>query len=90
MDETLFLNDPGAILREVLVELERAKAKHPRWPKHIVARAAIVSEESGELIREAIQSKYERKGKTRAEFKAAMRKEAIQVAATAIRFIKNL
>jgi hypothetical protein len=37
----------------VLSELSRATAKHPVWPTDNVKRAAIVSEEAGELIREA-------------------------------------
>ncbi len=82
----------GPIIDEILAELKRAKKKHPSWPDHIVARAAIVGEESGELIREAVNYKYELPNDPE-ERKASidrMRKEAIQTAATSIRFIESL
>lgn len=91
MDNSLFPG-PESIHREILAELAKAKKKHPRQPKHVVSRAAIVNEEAGELIQLTIQYKYERKRYTRTpeEWRALMRKEAIQVAVTAIRFIENL
>ena len=80
------------ILQAILDEVNRAKRKHPRWPEHIVARAGIVCEEAGELIREAVNFKYERESgeESRQQGLDAMRKEAIQTAATAIRFLQNL
>jgi NTP pyrophosphatase (non-canonical NTP hydrolase) len=92
MQKSLFNDVEGAILKEVLQELRNAKKKHPRQPRHVVSRAAIVSEEVGELVQAAIQFKYER-GRhtmTRDEWLAKMRKEAIQVIVTGIRFIENL
>lgn len=71
-------------IRSVLVELERAEKKHPRWPKDIVHACAIVNEESGELIRAGLQLNYE------GGYKEEVRKEAIQTAATCIRLLKNL
>lgn len=80
------------ILDEILKELKRAKKKHPQWPDHIVARAAIVGEEAGELIRASLNYKYE-KAETGPDQELQieeMRKEAIQTAAICIRFIESL
>ena len=70
------------ILHAVLSEVERAKAKFPEWPKCIIQSAAIVSEESGELIRSAIQCTYEEGNES------DCKKEAIQTACTAFRFLE--
>jgi hypothetical protein len=43
----------AAAIIMVLTEMERAIHQHPKWPTDNVKRAAIVLEESGELIREA-------------------------------------
>jgi len=40
----------------VLEELERARAKHPAFPADVVHQAGIVSEESGELMKAAIDN----------------------------------
>lgn len=79
-----------SILDEILKELKRAKKKHPHWPDHIVARAAIVSEEAGELVRASLNYKYEGKPENRPACLKEMEKEAIQTAATCIRFLENL
>lgn len=73
---------PPEILHAVLDEIERAKAKFPEWPTCIIQSAAIVGEESGELIRAAIQCTYE--GGNESECK----KEAVQTACTAFRFLE--
>jgi hypothetical protein len=72
------------IINEILEEVLRAEIKHPYWPKDNIHGAAIICEESGELIRAALQLTYE-KGDIN-----ALRDEAIQTAATCIRFIDNL
>ncbi len=72
------------ILFHIAAEVERAEHKHPHWPDDIIHAAAIVGEESGELIRAALQLKYE--GGSVEE----VRKEAIQTAATCVRLLKNL
>lgn len=80
----LFENFPLAVKQHIIIieaELRRAKEKHPSWPKDPIHRAAIVNEESGELIRSAIQYVYEG-----GSF-SSMQTEAIQTAATAIRFL---
>lgn len=73
---------PEHILQAVLDEVERAKAKFPQWPTCIIQSAAIVSEESGELIRAAIQCTYEGGNESDCQ------KEAIQTACTAFRFLE--
>lgn len=65
-------------------ELESAKKKHPKWPKDIIHKAAIVVEESGELIRSAIQYVFE-KGRF-----YDMHHEAIQTGAMCLRFLNEL
>lgn len=81
-----------AIYEEIMAEVDRAKKKHPRWPDHIVARAGIVCEEAGELVRACLNLKYKSndKGRNKEYIRAEIRKEAIQTAATAIRFLENL
>jgi hypothetical protein len=81
-----------AILDQILKELKAAKKKHPQWPDHIVARAAIVGEEAGELMRAALIFKYERAEAPEGQENQLkeMEKEAIQTAATCIRFLECL
>ena len=69
---------------EVMKELHRAETKHPLWPTDVVYGAAIVAEESGELIQAAVQSQLEG-----GELEACER-EAIQTIVTCIRFVKAL
>lgn len=73
-------------------ELKRAKRNYPQWPDHVVARAAIVGEEAGELLQAALEIKYEpsKKGRTKEQQMECMKKEAVQVAVTAIRFLEHL
>lgn len=70
------------------LELRKAKKEHPNWPDHVAAQAGIVCEESGELMKAALQMKYE-KADPAASIEL-MKKEAIQTAAMAIRFLENL
>lgn len=72
------------IIEEINNELQRAGNKFPYWPDDIIHAAAIVNEESGELIRAAIQFTYE-DGEIE-----EVKKEAIQTAAMCIRFLNNL
>jgi len=76
------MNDTIVLLIES--ELHIAKHKHPDWPTDPVHAAAIVAEESGELIRAAIQLKIEKTGSL-----AALEREAIQTIATAVRLLEN-
>lgn len=68
----------------ICYELKKAMERYPEWPKvDFVHSAAIVNEESGELIRAALQYRYE------AGPSMNMEKEAIQTGAMAIRFLLN-
>lgn len=74
---------PSTIVQAVLNEVERATTLH-RWPEDIIHAAAIVAEESGELIREAVNIEYEYGDRDKAQ------KEAIQTAAVCFRFLLGL
>lgn len=78
------------IWSEIELELRKAKKKFPGWPEHAAAQAGIVVEEAGELMQACLQYKYQRKDLPEDEHKRRMRKEAIQTAVTAIRFLENL
>lgn len=67
-------------------ELDRAKAKFPTWPTDPLHALAVVQEEVGELQKEVLQLCYE---PNKADFEA-VKKEAIQAAAMAIRFVESL
>lgn len=67
----------------VSTELKGAQVKHPNWPSDFVHAAAIVSEESGELVRAANLFQWE-KGRY-----FDMHKEAMQTAAMCFRFLLN-
>jgi len=64
-------------------ELEKAREKLPFWPEDVIHGAAILGEEAGEVIKAALQYRYEG-GKREEIFK-----EAIQTAAMAIRLLEN-
>lgn len=72
------------ILSDILDELHRAKAKFPEWPTDPIHCAAIVGEESGELLRAALQWKYEN------GILDSLHEESVQTAAMSIRFITQL
>jgi NTP pyrophosphatase (non-canonical NTP hydrolase) len=70
-------------------ELKKARNKHPNWPgseskQDVLFAAAIVGEESGELIRAAVQF-YGELGSAEACFR-----EAIQTAACCFRFLEGV
>lgn len=62
-------------------ELSRAEEKFPEWPDDIIHAAAIVAEESGEIIQAALQAHYD-KGRV-----DKVKKEAIHTAAMCYRLI---
>ncbi len=74
---------PANIVQSVLDEIERAKVKHPNWPSDILYRGAIVAEEAGELLRACNQATME-EGKVNEAYT-----EAVQTAATAMRFLEE-
>lgn len=76
--------DEQDIISDILEELNRAKNKHPGWPDDPIHAAAVVAEESGELVQASLQWVYEGKDSIR------MRDEAIQTGAAAIRYLLNM
>lgn len=74
------------VVREVLTELSAAMAKFPTWPTDPLHASGVVAEEAGELFKAVLQQVYEpHKNKP-----GDVRKEAIQTAAMAIRFIASM
>lgn len=68
-------------MRLVMAELDRAQRKWPGWPIDPLHAAAVVNTEAGELEQAAMKHTYCFGDKRH------MLDEAVQVAATAIRFI---
>lgn len=70
-------------LIQIAHEFNRACEKHPQWcgSTDIIHGAAVVAEESGELVRAALMAIYE-DGSI-----AEMQKEAVQTGAMALRFL---
>lgn len=77
---------PHDALNAVWDELDRALRKFPTWPTDPLHALAVLGEEFGELTKDVLQMAYE-PGKTTAE---NVRKEAIQTAAMALRFVASL
>ena len=85
-------NNVQAILLSIANECKRAESKHPHWPTSatdkeqngMIAAAAILQEESGELISAAVQ--YDREGGSIGE----VMKEAVQTGAMVVRLLKNI
>jgi hypothetical protein len=78
------------IFAEIDKEIKRAENKFPIWPDDFVIQAAIVCEESGELLKATLD--FRNCGGSVAKLEAIMqdiKMEAIQTAAMAIRFIEN-
>lgn len=86
MSEQHTLTHPETVLNSVFTELNRAIAKFPTWPTDPLHAVAVLGEEFGELTKDVLQMTYE-PGKTNAE---NVRKEAIQTAAMALRFVASL
>lgn len=70
----------------VLAEVERATSKFPIWPTDPIHAFAVVAEEFGEAQKEVLQLTYEPHKSSR----ESVRKEAVQLAAMAIRFLMSL
>jgi len=86
------MNNQAEIIDEVLTELNRARTKFPTWPDDPIHAAAVVAEESGELVQATLQACYEQK-KDELAFQTQLskvRREAIQTAAMAIRFLVSM
>ncbi|HEC62731.1 hypothetical protein LCGC14_2197380 [marine sediment metagenome] len=73
-----------AISKEIFKELKAAEEKFPEWPTDVIHAAAIVAEESGELVKAAIDFHYGRGSKSE------LLREAVQTGAMAFRFLIDL
>lgn len=71
-------------LTKIVKEYKRAKSKHPVWPEDIIHASAILSEESGELVKSTLQYVYEEGKLVEAD------NEAVQVGAMSLRFLSNV
>ncbi|MEQ1523380.1 MAG: hypothetical protein ABL936_19115 [Aestuariivirga sp.] len=77
--------DKNAII-VVMAEVRRATRKFPTWPTDPIHAFAVLAKEFGELAKAVLQETYEpHKNET-----GEVRKEAIQTAAMAIRFIMSI
>ena len=70
-------------IEAIEAEVERATAKHSRWPADPIHAAAIVAEEAGELVKASLDHVYH------GERGSDMDMEAIHTAATCIRFLRG-
>jgi len=71
---------------EIAAEVDRATSKFPTWPTDALHAVAVVAEEMGELQKEVLQLTYEPHKSTT----ETVRKEAVQLAAMALRFLLSL
>lgn len=72
------------ILTEIINEAVRASEIHPKWPTDALHAVSILTEESGELMKATIEYHYNNGDKE------AIRQEAIQTAAMALRVLLNI
>ncbi|MHA3465552.1 hypothetical protein [Yersinia enterocolitica] len=72
------------ILTEIIDEAVRASEIHPKWPTDALHAVSILTEESGELMKATIEYHYNNGDKE------AIRQEAIQTAAMALRVLLNI
>lgn len=77
---------PEDVMNAVYGELTKALKKFPTWPTDPLHALAVLGEEFGELTKDVLQMSYE-PDKTNAE---NVRKEALQTAAMALRFVVSL
>jgi hypothetical protein len=73
------------VIEAVFEELRRAEEKFPGWPSDPIHQAAVVAEESGELVQAALDLVYNREP-TNEKFI----QEAIQTTAMGLRLLFNL
>ena len=72
------------ILDKVRDELRRAEKKFPGWHDDVIHAAAVIGEETGELIRATLKQQYEQ-GSCE-----AVEQEAVQVVAMGFRFLLGI
>lgn len=71
---------------DIVAEVKRAVEKFPTWPVDPIHAAGVVAEESGELMKSALQMCYEPHKTSLPD----LREEAVQTAAMALRFLVSL
>lgn len=76
----------GRVIDLIVAELERAGEKFPTWPTDPLHALAVLGEEFGELTQAVVEATYEPHKSKRAD----VQKEAVQVAAMAIRFLASM
>lgn len=79
------------IVEDILAEVERAKKKFPQWPDDLFHALCIVQEEVGELSKAVLELSYS-PADLYTEHKRQLenvRIEAVQSAATLIRFLQS-
>lgn len=74
----------ATISSEIIDEVIRASSIHPTWPTDAVHAVSILTEESGELMKAAIEYHY-----NNGDIEA-VREEAVQTGAMALRFLLNI
>lgn len=72
-------------LKDALNEISKAEEKFPTWPQDAYRAVAVLGEEYGELLQALNEFTYEDKSTYE-----DVKKEAIQTAAMAIRFLKYI
>jgi hypothetical protein len=78
----------GDVFDEIAKEIERAQELYPKWPTNLIEATAIVSEKSGEALKEALNLRAcERPGRGSLP---KLRTELLQTAAMAVRALINL
>jgi len=73
-------------IEHMLNEVDRAESKHPNWPDDKIYALAIVGEEFGEAMREAVKIEMNESDKSLPNLK----KELIHTMATCFRALKHL
>lgn len=79
-------HDLPQVVADVLMEVERAIAKFPTWPVDPIHACQVFNEEGGELTKAVLQQMYEPEKNP----PGAVRKEALQAAAMALRFLAGM
>ena len=78
------MSNVDKVFESIAAEVLRAESQHPEWPDDLIYAAAMVAEESGELVKACLQHHYEERQI------AKVRTEAIQTAAMCVRLLLAL
>lgn len=74
----------------IFLELQLAEEKHPGWPNDKIHAVAILCEETGEAMQQAIDYEYKFTEQSGKEIMFALKTELAQSGAMAIRALINL